>query len=62
MTLLILSCLQDDGYIAKLLVPAGTKDIQVGTAVGVLVEEKEDVSSPHHNLANSVSERICQVV
>lgn len=35
--------LQDDGYIAKLLVKAGTKDIKVGEVVGIMVEDKEDV-------------------
>jgi len=29
--------LQDDGYIAKILVAAGTKDIKVGTALAILV-------------------------
>mmetsp|Transcript_30052 Transcript_30052/g.66579 ORF Transcript_30052/g.66579 Transcript_30052/m.66579 type:complete len:621 (-) Transcript_30052:556-2418(-) len=36
---------QDDGFIAKLLVPNGTKDIPVGTPVAVLVEEKESISA-----------------
>jgi hypothetical protein len=31
---------QDDGYIAKLLVPEGTKDIPVGSPVVVFVEDK----------------------
>lgn len=35
--------LQDDGYVAKILVPAGTKDIKVNTVVGIIVEEKDDV-------------------
>lgn len=29
---------------AKILVSAGTKDIKVGTVVGIIVEEKDDVS------------------
>ena len=31
---------QDDGYIAKLLVPDGAKDIAVGDPVAVFVEDK----------------------
>lgn len=31
---------QDDGYIAKLLVPEGAKDIAVGSPVAVFVEDK----------------------
>lgn len=31
---------QDDGYMAKLLVPDGAKDIPVGTPVAVFVEDK----------------------
>ena len=34
---------QDDGFIAKLLVPEGTKDVGVGTPVLVFVEDKESV-------------------
>jgi pyruvate/2-oxoglutarate dehydrogenase complex dihydrolipoamide acyltransferase (E2) component len=38
--------LQDDGYVAKILVSAGTKDIKVNTVVGIIVEEKDDVRLP----------------
>ena len=31
---------QDDGYIAKLLVPDGAKDIPVGSPVAVFVEDQ----------------------
>lgn len=34
---------QDDGFVAKLLKPSGSKDIPVGTPLVVLVEEKEHV-------------------
>lgn len=34
---------QDDGFIAKLLKPGGSKDIPVGTPLVVLVEEKEHI-------------------
>lgn len=34
---------QDDGFIARLLRPSGSKDIPVGTPLVVLVEEKEHI-------------------
>ena len=37
---------QDDGYIAKLLVPDGAKDIAVGDPVAVFVEDKVHHASP----------------
>ena len=37
---------QDDGYIAKLLVPDGAKDIPVGTPVAVFVEDQV-AACPH---------------
>ena len=36
---------QEDGYIAKLLVPNGAKDIAVGAPVAVLVDDKADVAA-----------------
>lgn len=35
---------QDEGFIAKILVPEGTKDIKVGTPVALLVDEADNVS------------------
>ena len=35
--------MQEEGYIAKLLFPEGTKDIPLGTPVAILVDNKEDV-------------------
>jgi len=35
----------DDGYIAKILVPAGTKDLPVGQIVAVIVEDEADVAA-----------------
>ena len=34
---------QDDGFLAKILVAEGSKDIAVGTPVAVVVEEQDDV-------------------
>lgn len=34
---------QDEGFLAKILVAEGTKDIAVGTPVAVVVEEAENV-------------------
>lgn len=36
---------QDDGYLAKILLDAGAKDIVVGTPIGVYVEDKADVAA-----------------
>jgi pyruvate dehydrogenase E2 component (dihydrolipoamide acetyltransferase) len=36
---------QDDGFIAKLLVPEGSKDIAVGQPVMVFVEDKDSISA-----------------
>ena len=34
---------QDDGHVAKLLVPAGSEDVAVGTPIMVTVEEADDI-------------------
>ena len=36
---------QEEGILAKILVPEGAKDIPVGTVVGVLVEEPDEVAA-----------------
>lgn len=36
---------QDEGVLAKILAPDGTKDIAVGTPVAVIVDDAGDVSS-----------------
>ncbi|CAG81400.1 YALI0D23683p [Yarrowia lipolytica CLIB122] len=36
---------QDDGYLAKILLDAGAKDIAVGTPIGVYVEDEADVAA-----------------
>ena len=35
--------MQEEGYIAKILFPEGAKDIKLGTAMAILVENKEDI-------------------
>ena len=37
--------MQEEGFIAKLLFPEGTKDIPLGTPVAILVDNKEDVAA-----------------
>jgi len=37
--------MQEEGYIAKILYPAGTKDIPLGSPLAVLVEEEEDIAA-----------------
>ena len=36
--------MQEDGYVAKLLYPAGAKDVALGQAIAILVENQEDVA------------------
>ena len=36
--------MQEEGYLAKILVPEGTKDIPIGELVAIIVEEPEDVA------------------
>ena len=36
--------MQEEGFIAKLLYPAGTKDVSIGTIVAIVVENQEDVA------------------
>lgn len=35
---------QDDGFLAKIIMSEGSKDVSVGTPVAVVVEEEGDVS------------------
>ena len=37
--------MQEEGYVAKLLYPEGTKDVALGKIVAILVEEKEDIAA-----------------
>ena len=36
---------QEEGFLARILVPAGTKDVAVGTAIAVLAEHKADIDA-----------------
>eukprot|EP01138_Halocafeteria_seosinensis_P000135 gb/GECG01000140.1/.p1 GENE.gb/GECG01000140.1/~~gb/GECG01000140.1/.p1 ORF type:complete len:209 (+),score=44.37 gb/GECG01000140.1/:1-627(+) len=36
---------QEEGYLAKILVPEGTPDVPLGKIVAIMVEEKEDVKA-----------------
>ena len=35
----------DEGYLAKIIVPAGSKDIAVGDPIAVVVESKDSISA-----------------
>ena len=37
--------MQEEGFVAKLLYPAGAKDVELGKAVAILVDNKEDVAA-----------------
>lgn len=39
---------QDEGFLAKILLQEGSKDVPVGTPVAVVVEDQENVRRPHH--------------
>ena len=45
MTFSVIDALQDDGFIAKILVKEGEKDISVGTPLLVMVEDEESVAA-----------------
>ena len=36
--------MQEEGYVAKLMYPEGTKDIKLGQVVAIIVENKDDVA------------------
>ena len=36
--------MQEEGYIAKLLYPEGTKDVKLGQVVAIIVDSKDDVA------------------
>lgn len=44
--------MQEEGYIAKIVVPAGTEGVEVGTTLAIAVEEEEDIAA----FANYVEE------
>ena len=35
---------QEEGFLAKILVPGGTSDVIVGTPIAILAEKQEDVA------------------
>jgi pyruvate dehydrogenase E2 component (dihydrolipoamide acetyltransferase) len=37
--------MQEEGYVAALLYPEGTKDIELGKIVAIIVEDKADVAA-----------------
>lgn len=45
---------QDEGVIAKILAPDGSKDIPVGTVVAVVVEDAEHVSASKTTQCNAL--------
>ena len=47
--------MQEEGYVAKLLYPAGAKDVELGKTVAIIVERKEDVAAFANYSADSAS-------
>jgi pyruvate dehydrogenase E2 component (dihydrolipoamide acetyltransferase) len=37
--------MQEEGFVAKLLYPSGTKDVELGKVIAILVENEEDVAA-----------------
>jgi len=37
--------MQEEGFVAKLMYPEGTKDIELGKTIAILVENKEDIAA-----------------
>ena len=37
--------MQEEGYVAALLYPEGTKDVELGKIVAILVEEQADIAA-----------------
>lgn len=37
--------MQDEGYIAKIMYPEGTKDVELGKVIAILVENKADIAA-----------------
>lgn len=37
--------MQEEGFVAKLLFPAGTKDVPLGTVIAVLVEKESEIAA-----------------
>lgn len=50
---------QDEGYLAKILVGDGAKDIPVGTLVAIVVDEKDDVRSRRSHTSGGIDHRPC---
>jgi pyruvate dehydrogenase E2 component (dihydrolipoamide acetyltransferase) len=36
--------MQEEGYIAKLMFPEGTKDVKLGQVVAIIVDNKDDIA------------------
>ena len=52
----MISCPQDDGFVAKILVPAGSKDIPVGTPLAILVEDEGRIAAFENYSADATSQ------
>ena len=37
--------MQEEGFVAKLMYPEGTKDVELGKTVAILVEDKADIAA-----------------
>ena len=37
--------MQDEGYVAKILYPAGSKDVPLGEILAIIVDDKDDIAA-----------------
>ena len=37
--------MQEEGYVAKLLYPAGAKDVKLGELIAILVDKESDIAA-----------------
>lgn len=37
--------MQEEGYIAKLMFPEGTKDVELGTPIAIIVDDEGDIAA-----------------
>lgn len=51
---------QEEGYLAKILVPEGTRDVPLGTALCIIVEKESDIPAFADYQATAVTDMQAQ--
>lgn len=52
---------QDDGFLAKIIMAEGSKDVSVGTPVAVVVEEEDDVGFSNKSIVIDSHSAACRM-